>query len=695
MSVRDERIFPLCAPLTSLPKIGPKSAAQLNARGFQRVIDLLLHLPRDGIDRTPSDTVKGAELPGTVTVKVKVVSHHPGRGKTSPYRVFVDDAALRFQLVFFRANSDYLKQALPVGEDRIVSGEAEFFENQVQMTHPDYILRPGQDALPEFEPVYPATAGMSTKVLRSAIQAGLERISSLEEWIPRAVQQDQNWPRWHDALKTIHTPRGNSDLSLTSLARLRLAFDELFAHALSVSLGRRARKREDGFSYTIDRAQVEQASAALPFDMTTAQKLALEEILTDLGKPFRMNRLLQGDVGSGKTAVGFLSAVAMASSGFQTVVMAPTEVLANQLVVEFRTWGEKVGLKVCCLTGKVTGAHRRDTLDRVAQGQIDILIGTHAVFQDKVQFHRLGLAIIDEQHRFGVMQRQKLGAKGEAVDILIMTATPIPRSLALSHFGDMSVSNLFEKPAGRHPIQTVILPASRIDDVVERLRAAVAEGRQAYWVCPLVQQSAVSERMAAETRYTFLKKALGADNVALIHGQMSTQEKEQALESFLNGAKGVLVATTVIEVGVNVPNATIIVIEGANGFGLAQLHQLRGRVGRSDQASVCVLLYDNDLTKTAEARLRALRDTNDGFELAELDLQQRGAGDVVGLAQSGFPRFRVAVPEAHGALFALAQDAAKLLLETDPDLSSAEGQAAQTLLHLTAYEDAIKLLNVG
>ena len=694
MSQRDERLFPLFRSVETLPKIGPKSAQVLDARGYGRVIDLLMLLPRDGVDRTPIQTVVGQDYPTIVTVPITVAAHQPSRRRDMPYRVLVDDEKTRFQLVFFRANADYIQSQLPVGAKRIVSGSAELYENQVQITHPDYVLKP-TDKLPEFEPVYPSIGGISPRILRQAIEHALDLLPALEEWLPSAVLQTVDWAAWKDAVLAIHRPNGPKDLDLRSEDRLRVAFDEILAHQLGLHLGRRDRKRQAGLNYPVNAEQVDIATKALPFELTAGQALAVSQIITDIQSDTRMNRMLQGDVGSGKTAVGFLAMAAMASAGFQSVMMAPTEVLARQHFEELNPWCDKAGLKIACLTGRSSQSERRGIFTALSEGGLAILVGTHAVFQSKVEFANLGLAVIDEQHRFGVAQRKSLGEKGEAVDVLIMTATPIPRSLSLTQYGDMDVSLLTEKPAGRKPIETVVISNDRTDQIIQRLKAALDKGQQAYWVCPLVAESGASEKMAAETRFALLKGALGTDRVGMVHGQMTGEAKETALGAFAKGHTGLLVATTVIEVGVNVPNATIMVVEGAEGFGLSQLHQLRGRVGRSDKASTCVLLYDTPLTETAEARLRALRETNDGFALAELDLQQRGAGDVLGVAQSGLPRFRTAHLDIHGDLLTKANDAAKYILTTDPDLSGQIGKPVKVLLQLMDQEKAMQFLKVG
>ncbi|MEM9717558.1 MAG: ATP-dependent DNA helicase RecG, partial [Pseudomonadota bacterium] len=544
MSQRDERLFPLFRSVEALPKIGKKSAEALGSKGISRVMDLLMVLPRDGIDRTPVDTVMGQDFPTVVTVPVTVVSHQPGWRKDAPHKVLVDDAKTRFQLVFFRTNADWLQKQLPVGAQRIISGQAELYDNQVQITHPDYILDT-EDNLPRFEPIYPALGGLAPKNIRLAINAATQTVPDLEEWIPNAVLSAKDWASWSTALRDVHHPSDAQDLNLNAPARVRLAFDELLAHQIALHLGRKDREKPEGVTRQINMPEVNQAKAALPFDLTNGQSEAVTEILSDISSNVRMNRMLQGDVGAGKTAVGFLAMAAMASAGEQSVMMAPTEVLARQHANELATWCNDAGLTLACLTGRNTAKECRDILAKLAEGEIDILVGTHAVFEDKVVFKKLGLAVIDEQHRFGVAQRKRLADKGHAVDVLIMTATPIPRSLALTHFGDMDVSLLTEKPAGRRPIDTVLVSMDRTDEIVSRLRAAIAKDQQAYWVCPLVSDSPILDKTAAESRFIKLKKELGSEAVALVHGQMSGEEKEAALTRFANGEAKVLVATTV------------------------------------------------------------------------------------------------------------------------------------------------------
>jgi ATP-dependent DNA helicase RecG len=433
---------------------------------------------------------------------------------------------------------------------------------------------------------------------------------------------------------------------------------------------------------------------SLPYAPTAAQTRAVGEIALDMESPLRMNRLLQGDVGAGKTLVGLLSLLIAVEAGGQGVMMAPTEILARQHYEGLAPLAAAAGVRLEILTGRDKGGERAAKLAALAHGQIGILVGTHAVFQKDVVFQDLRLAIVDEQHRLGVAQRMELGAMGEMADVLVMTATPIPRSLALASYGDMDVSVLDEKPAGRKPIKTVLVSSTRLDEVVGHMARAVAEGRQAYWVCPLVEDSEVLDYASAEARFASLRAALG-DCVGLVHGQMAPADKDAAMARFVAGETKVLVATTVIEVGVNVPNASIMVIERAEIFGLAQLHQLRGRVGRGSAASTCLLMYQAPLSETGERRLTVLRDTEDGFRIAEEDLAMRGAGDLIGTAQSGLPRFRVADLERQAGLMAIAQMDARRLLADDPTLDSPRGRAARHLLWLLDQDRAIRLLSVG
>ncbi|SEL68334.1 ATP-dependent DNA helicase RecG [Roseivivax marinus] len=696
MSARPEALFPLFGDLTGLDGIGPKTAQALGQAGIEAPRDLLFTLPQSGIDRALRPTIRGADLPAVLTVEVEIGQHRPPRSKGGAYRVHVRDAKTEFQVVFFRARGDYLTRILPEGARRILSGRVEFFDGMAQMVHPDHILPPAEaEALPAFEPVYPLAGGVTQKLMVRAIRSAQGRAPDLAEWIDPGLVAREGWPGWRAALAAVHVPERPEDLSPDAPARRRLAYDELLAHQLTLALARLARRRRPGIETRGDGRLRRAVLAALPYDPTGAQSRAIEEIAADMAEPHRMNRLLQGDVGAGKTLVAFAALLVAIEAGGQGVLMAPTEILARQHMESLAPMAEAAGVRLALLTGRDKGAERRAKLAALEAGEIDCLVGTHAVFQKDVVFRDLRLAVVDEQHRFGVRQRLELGRKGAAVDVLVMTATPIPRSLALATYGDMDVSVLDEKPPGRQPVKTALVATDRMDEVVDHLRRAVAEGRQAYWVCPLVEESETVDLTAATQRFERLRAALGEGVVGLVHGQMPPAEKDATMARFVAGEIAVLVATTVIEVGVNVPRASIMVIERAEWFGLAQLHQLRGRVGRGAAASTCLLMYQSPLSETAEQRLRTLRETEDGFRIAEVDLEMRGAGDLIGTAQSGLPRFRIADPERQAGLMAVAQSDARRLLADDPSLEGERGRAARALLWLMRQDEAIRLIGVG
>lgn len=692
---RPEPLFPLFAGLETLPGVGPKVTKAFESLGVMRPKDLLYLLPHSGVDRALRPSVRDVAPPATLTVEVEIGQHVPPRQKGRPYRIHVRDARVEFLLVYFHARAEALQRLLPTGQRRLISGKVELFDGIAQMVHPDHVLRLEDAAeLPAYEPVYPLVAGLTQRMVAKAVAGALTRVPVLTEWIDPGLMAREGWPDWAAALTAAHAPEGAAELAATHPARVRLAYDELFAHQLTLSIARATLRLGKGLATRGAGELRVKVLADLPYAPTNAQIRAVNEIAADMAQPLRMNRLLQGDVGSGKTLVAFQALLIAVEAGGQGVMMAPTEILARQHFEGLAPLARAAGVRLELLTGRDRGAERAMKLEDLAMGRIPILVGTHAVFQKDVVFQDLRLAVVDEQHRFGVAQRMELGAKGEAVDVLVMTATPIPRSLALATHGDMDVSVLDEKPAGRKPIRTAMVTSERLDEVVDHLRKAVAEGRQAYWVCPLVEESEVVDYASAEERFRQLRAALG-DRVGLVHGQMPPADKDAAMARFVAGETSVLVATTVIEVGVNVPNATIMVIEQAESFGLAQLHQLRGRVGRGDAASTCLLIYQGPLGETGARRLTTIRDTEDGFRIAEEDLAMRGAGDLIGTAQSGLPKFRVADLERQSALMALAQTDARKLLLDDPSLTGPRGQAARALLWLMDQDRAILLMGVG
>ncbi len=696
MSTRPPILFPLFSELEALEGVGRKTARILGRMGIGNPRDLLFTLPHSVIDRRRRDTVLGADPHEVVTVEVRVVRHLPSGRRGRPYRVLVEDAGTSFQLVFFHPREAWLKAQLPEGQRRLVSGRLEIFDGVAQIVHPNHMVPPGRAGeIPEFEPVYPRTAGLGAKTMMKAAHAALERVPELGEWIDAGLLKREGWPGFAEALHGAHHPRSRADLAPASPARQRLAYDEFFAHQLTLALARLHIRRARGRPSKGSGRLQARVLAALPYSPTGAQRRAISEIAADMASRTRMNRLLQGDVGSGKTLVAFMALLIAVEAGGQGVLMAPTGILAQQHLESLKPLAESAGVRLEILTGRDKGAEREARLAALKEGAIRILVGTHAVFQKGVEFHDLRLAVIDEQHRFGVSQRMELGAKGRAADVLVMTATPIPRSLALAQYGDMDVSVLDEKPPGRKPVRTALVSSGRMQEVIDHLQRAIGKGRQAYWVCPLVEESELSDLTAARERFDHLRAVLGEGRVGLVHGQMPPEERDAAMARFVAGETAVLVATTVIEVGVDVPNATIMVIERAEHFGLSQLHQLRGRVGRGEAASTCLLLYRPPLGESARRRLEIMRETEDGFRIAEEDLAMRGAGDVIGTVQSGLPRFRVGALESQTALMEMAQADARRLLHDDPGLETPRGEAARRLLWLMGQDQAIRLISVG
>ncbi|HLT77596.1 MAG TPA: ATP-dependent DNA helicase RecG [Ferrovibrio sp.] len=702
--MRPESLFPAFAPTTSLKGCGPRLAPLVEKLAGGRVLDLWWHLPSALIDRRYRPRIAEAEPGRIATIEITVDRHQPPRNPRLPYKILGHDGSGRITLVFFNGREEFLKRSLPEGEVRIVSGQIELFDGQVQMTHPDRTGTAEEIAqLASVEPVYPLTAGLAPRTLAKIIDGALARLPDLPEWLDPAWQKKQRWPGWREALLAAHRPETPSDLEPDCPARQRLAYDELLSNQLALLLVRRRLKRLSGRPLQGDGRLRDRLETLLPWPLTNAQRQANAEIAGDMASDRRMLRLLQGDVGSGKTMVALNAMLLAVEAGAQAALMAPTEILARQHAETLAPYCEKLGARLALLTGRDKGKARTALLERLAGGEIDILIGTHALFQDDVVFHDLALAVIDEQHRFGVGQRLGLAAKGQrdkgGVDVLVMTATPIPRTLALTAYGDMDVSKLTEKPPGRTPVDTRTVAADRFLDVVAAVKRKIAAGERVYWVCPLVEESEQSDLAAAAERHSSLRMALepefGEGSVALVHGKMSSAEKDAAMAAFASGAARLLVATTVIEVGVDVPEATLIVIEHAERFGLAQLHQLRGRVGRGGRPGACLLVYSGPLGETAKARLKILRETDDGFRIAEEDLRLRGAGEVLGTRQSGLPEFRLADLVAHADLLAAARDDARLILERDPKLASERGQALRVLLYLFERDSAIQYLQSG
>ena len=697
---RPEILFPLFAPVTALKGVGSRIGANLERLAGPQIVDLLWHLPSGVVDRRYSPNLADLEAGRVATLELTVVKHHPPpvRNRRIPYRIDCRDDTGAITLVYFHGRPDYLGNALPEGEVRLVSGTAELYDGKLQMTHPDIVAKPDErDAVMRVQPVYPLTEGISQNVVGKAVGGAIARAPDLPEWLDSALVAQREWPGWQAALNATHAPTELQEIAPDAPGRMRLAYDELLASQLAIMLVRSHVRRQAGRPIVGNGSLRSRVLDALPFALSESQKTAIDEIGEDMGAEHRMLRLLQGDVGSGKTVVALMAMLTAVEAGRQAALMAPTEILAQQHHATIAPLAEAAGVPCVLLTGRDKGKARAALLEGLADGSTPLAVGTHALFQGDIAFRDLALAVVDEQHRFGVHQRLLLAEKGSAVDVLLMTATPIPRTLMLAAYGDLDESQLREKPAGRKPVKTTTASIERLNDAVAGVRRQLEAGGKVFWVCPLVEESETVDVAAVTARHAALREHFG-DRVGLVHGKMPGREKDAVMARFA-GHDGppidVLVATTVIEVGVDVPDATVMVIEHAERFGLAQLHQLRGRIGRGERDATCLLLYGREIGATGRERLRVLRETDDGFEIAEQDLRLRGAGDVLGTRQSGLPEFRLVDLEAHGRLLAVARDDARLIMEGDPGLETARGDALRTLLYLFERDAAVRYARAG
>jgi ATP-dependent DNA helicase RecG len=686
--MRPDILNPLFAEVETLPGVGPQVAKLLKKLDITRVVDLLYHLPTGVIERVRAPAAVPNLLGMNVILDLTPFQTREPRGGRGPMRVFASDSdGNTISLIYFN-NPGWAKKSLPLHEKRTVAGKLEAYGDEWQIIHPDVLAADKGTELSIREPVYPLTEGMTGKRVRELAIAALERTPELPEWIEPGLLSREAWRSWRSAIAEAHRDPGTED------PRRRLAYDEIFANQLALVLLRQASRRKRGIPLPGTGDLI--AKFKLPYQLTGAQRRVIEEIRGDMAQSAPMLRLLQGDVGSGKTLVALMSMLTAIESGAQAALLAPTEILARQHHATLLGQLDSIGVRVAILTGREKGKTRESVLMGLADGSIDILVGTHAIFQEKVAYKNLGLAVIDEQHRFGVSQRLLLASKAERPPhLLVMTATPIPRTLTLTQYGEMDVSRIDEMPPGRMPIETRVISDEKLPDVIDGLGRHVSGGGQAYWVCPLVEESEKSDAAAAEERARVLRLRLGDDKVGLVHGRMKGPEKDAVMGRFAVGDLAVLVATTVIEVGVDVPNSTLMIVEGAERFGLAQLHQLRGRVGRGSGKSTCLLIRGQTLTETGRARLALMRETTDGFRIAEEDLRLRGPGEILGTRQSGEVGFRVAKPEDVAELAPVAQSDAQLLLDRDGGLAGPRGQAARTCLYLFERDQAVGLIRSG
>ncbi len=684
--MRPEKLNPLFRETESLHGVGKALAKPLDKLKLNRVRDLLFHLPTGWINRKHVATLDDAIEGDSVVLNVTPIEYRSGSMR-GPFRVVaLDSIGNALSLVFFGKNSGWPKKLLPLNETQCISGKLERFGDWLQIVHPEVVDVTDAAHFKELEPVYPLSDGITNRRMGQLVSQALSDIPELPEWIEPGLKSERNWPDWRNAVCGVHT-RDSKDFTD------RLAYDEIFANQLALMLVRADRRRKKGIAIEGDGHL--RTALQLPFTMTGAQSRVIREIEGDMAQDVPMLRLLQGDVGSGKTLVALFAMLNAVEGGFQAAMLAPTEILARQHFATLQRMNAGLNVTIAMLTGRDKGRVRESTLMGLIDGSVDILIGTHAIFQDSVTYRNLGLVVIDEQHRFGVAQRLMLTRKADITPhLLAMTATPIPRTLMLSQYGEMECSRIDELPPGRQAIETSVIADSRIDDVLSGLARHLAAGRQAYWVCPLVEESEKSDLAAAEERAVMLRHRFG-NAVGLVHGRMKGPDKDHVMDQFQRGNVKLLVATTVIEVGVDVPNASLMIIEAADRFGLAQLHQLRGRVGRGSEKSNCLLLRGSHLSETARDRLSLMRETNDGFRIAEEDLRLRGAGEILGTRQSGEGEFKLATPDQVRALIATATDDARLLIDRDGGLNGERGQAARLALYLFERDWGVSLIRSG
>jgi ATP-dependent DNA helicase RecG len=693
----------LFEPIARRLKLSPYHKGILSRLNIFTVKDLLFHLPNSVQARRFFQTIQELKAfysdPKNLSIKAgcvgEVVVHETSKVNHIPTRVVVKDATGGMEIVFFHIKPSYLQTKLPVGRRFAFGGFINTYLGRIHMVQPDIISDPAQKhTLEGNDRIYGLTKGLSQNFFRNVMPSLIETLPEIPEW-DEATVKEQNWPSWTSALTSLHCADSDMDLAPTTPSRQRLAYDEFLAHQVSMMLLKQAYRRAAGIPKTASGTLIQKALSLIPFKLTNAQVMALNQTLDDLKGTHQMHRLIQGDVGSGKTIVAVLAMLKTVESGFQATLLAPTDILARQHFATIKPLCDQLGVEIRLFTGRDKVKERRINNEDLQSGKIQIAVGTHALIQEKLQFQNLGLAVVDEQHKFGVVQRAALSEKGQFIDTLFMSATPIPRTIVLSRYGDLDLSIIGEKPPGRKDIKTLVMPDTKESELIKSLDRSINTGNQIYWVCPLIEESDVLDLTASEDRYQHLCEALPHRRIGMVHGRMKGPEKDAVMAEFKLGNLDILVATTVIEVGVDVPKATVMVIEHAERFGLAQLHQLRGRIGRNDQESTCILLYAPNPTEIAQARLKIMRETNDGFKIAEEDLTLRGGGEVASTRQSGFPDYIFGDPFEHRQLMELAYHKAYHLLKENPDLSGLHGDVVRLLLKLYNRDDTLRYVRSG
>lgn len=693
----------LFEPVGQHLKLSPFHKGLLSRLNIHTLKDLFFHIPHsvqtrrffNSIHELKEFYLNTSNFNIKAGIVAEVVLHETSKARHIPTRVIVKDITGGLEIVFFNIKSAYLLSKLPIGRRFAFGGYISAYMGRIHMVQPESILDPVQKNILEGnDQIYGLTKGLSQNFFRKVMPRVLKEIPNLDEWDQETVSS-YNWPSWQHAIKTLHSASQDEELAPSVPARQRLAYDELLSHQISMILMKQAYQRAAGIPKIAKGELVRQAIAALPFSLTNDQTKALNQVLDDLKGSHQMHRLIQGDVGSGKTVVALLSMLQAVDAGFQATLLAPTDILARQHFANIYPLCEKLGISVRLFTGRDKIKERRENTEDLKAGNIQIAVGTHALIQENITFKKLGLAVIDEQHKFGVAQRAALSEKGQFIDTLFMSATPIPRTIVLARYGDLDVSVIAEKPPGRKEINTLVMPSTKENELIESLNRSINTGNQVYWVCPLIEESEALDLTPAEERFAILKSTLPNRRIGLVHGRMKGPEKDAVMLSFKAGNLDILVATTVIEVGVDVPQATLMVIEHAERFGLAQLHQLRGRIGRNDKESTCILLYASDPSEIAQARLKIMRETNDGFKIAEEDLKLRGGGEIASTRQSGFPDYKFADPLSHRNLMETAYKRAKEILKENQNLSGRDGDNIRLLLKLHNRHDTLRYTMSG